>query len=261
MKGLENGFEKGNPKSEQMVLDALNDPFWKMRIYAIETAESLGEEAKAKAKTIISNLVVNDAKSDVRSSAVAYLASNNNDVATEDLLKKAIKEDQSYQVIGTALTSFTKLNPTAALEAAKQYENATSAKMLSSVAQVYGLNGTAEQADFFAKALDGNVLSGFDQLTSMNAYTLFNSRMEVEVIEKSVPVYKALGESGGYYTKMFIGRNMDYLNNNLEERLEELEYDLGKFEENNDAALADQNRKKIAQLKSLMEKLKAVPTK
>ena len=261
MKGLEDGFEAGSPKSEQMVLDALNDPFWKIRVYAIEYAEKLTAEKKTTAMKLISNLAINDGKSQVRAAAASYLGANSNDEASEALIGKIILEDKSYLVVGSALTGYTKLNPTKALAAAKNYEDEPSSKMQGSVAQVYGVHGTIDQASFFPKALGGEVLSGFDQLTTMNAYTLFNTRMETETIAKAVPVYTELNTTGGYYTKMFISRNIDYLLNNLKERLEELEYDLAKFEENDDAALADQNRKKIASLKKLISDLEAIPTK
>lgn len=261
MKALEKGFEAGNAQSEQLVLDALNDPFWKLRIYAIDRVSDMGADKKLKAEKLIANLAVNDGKSQVRAAAIAYLSENQEGEELETLLNKSISEDPSYLVVGTALKGFTKLNPEKALVAAKEWENEPSSKMLGAVAQVYGQYGTAEQAAFFKTALAGNVLGGFDQLAAMNSYTLFNTRMEPEVVEQAIPVYERLSENGAYYTKMFLGRNLDYLLNKLGEQKEEAEFDLAEYEKNNDAALADQLRRKIKKLDEVMAALEAVASK
>jgi aminopeptidase N len=257
-KALEEGVEKGNAKSEQLVLDALGDIFWKLRIEAINSASKLSDEKKEKANKLISNLAVNDSKSQVRAAALDYLASNSKGADVEGLLESSIDRDQSYLVIGTALKGLGKVSPERALAAAKKYEGETSTKMISSIAQIYGLHGTAEQAPFFEKALGAGELSGFEELSTMNAFTMFNSHQELSVITEGIATYKKLGESGGYYTKMFMERNLDYLIKGLNDQKTDLEAQILEYEKTKDAALADQNRKKVSEIKTLVEKIEAI---
>ena len=63
----------------------------------------------------------------------------------------------------------------------------------------------------------------YDQLASMNAYTLFNARMSEDQISESLKVYRHLNRKGGYYTKMFASQSVEYLVETLNQRKEDLE--------------------------------------
>jgi aminopeptidase N len=254
---LKNGLKAGNIISEKLILDALNDEFWKIRTMAIDKASTMTGENKTKVMQIIKNLAVNDGKSQVRAAAITYLAANMQGEELTKLLAITIDKDPSYLVVGTALKGLGKIEPEKAMASAKKLEGEPSSKMVSVIAQLYGNFGTVDQADFFKKALLGNTLSGFDQVVSMNSFTLFNSRLSVKDLKSSLEVYEYLSENGGYYTKMFMSRNIDYLMGSLEEQKETLNTEIVAFEKNKDVALADQNRLKIKEIDSLQESLQA----
>ncbi len=249
---LEDGLVAGAASSEQMVLDALNDEFWKIRMVAIEKSSTLEGNNKDISLKIIKNLAVNDGKSAVRAAAINYLSANMNGADLLDILSFAISNDQSYSVVGSALKSMSKIDPKMAMEKAKVLEKEESKKMLTTIAQIYGTYGEVDKSAFFKDILSEGKLSGFDQLSAMNSFTMFNSRMSEEQIESALPIYSSLNKNGGYYTKMFMGQNLDYLIQSLEERKETLSEEIVQYEKNNDAALADKNRRRIEKINQLV---------
>lgn len=248
---LTEGFVAGAASSEQMVLDALNDEFWKIRTIAIEKASLLEGTNKDIALKIIKNLAINDGKSAVRAAAINYLAANMNGTELKEILSIAMTSDQSYLVVGSALKSMSKVDPKMALAKANALEKEESTKMLTTIAQIYGTYGEEDKAAFFKNILSDGKLSGFDQLSAMNSYTMFNSRMSEEQIESSLSIYSDLNKNGGYYTKMFLGQNLDYLLQTMEERKTTLTEEIVELEKNDDVALADKNRRRIEKIKQL----------
>jgi hypothetical protein len=109
-------------------------------------------------------------------------------------------------------------------------------------------------------ALTGGKITGFDQLGAMNAFTLLNSRLDVKDISGSVETYEKLAENGGYYTKMFLPKNIDYLLRGLNEKTQELQAAIEEDTANNDVALADAKRKELKEIEVLVERLSSLAT-
>lgn len=250
---LENGVVANNAFSEQMILDGLNDPFWKIREIAIQKAKGLSDEKKGIAIKIMKNMMVTDPKSQVRAAAATFLTTNSKDEDIPGMLQSAIEKDQSYLVIGNALKQLVKLDADLALNTSKKLETESSSKILAAVAQVYGNHGSEKEATFFKEVLMTKDLGIFDQLSIMNAYTLFNSRMSEEQIESSMEVYKHLQKEGGYYTKMFTGQSIDYLTETLSERMQTL----GKEKE---LAVEQNDSMKLAEINERMTKINLLLT-
>jgi hypothetical protein len=53
-------------------------------------------------------------------------------------------------------------------------------------------------------------------------------------------------------------RNLDYLIKGLNDQKTDLEAQILEYEKTKDAALADQNRKKVSEIKTLVEKIEAI---
>jgi aminopeptidase N len=252
LQSMTQGFTIGEASSEQMVLDALNDEFWKIRTVAIEKAGVLTEPNKDKALKIIKNLAVNDAKSHVRAAALNYLAANMEGDELISILTNAMEKDPSYLVIGNSLKSLSKVAPKLAMEKAVPLEQEGSAKMLSAIAQIYGAYGEEEKAKFFNTVLTNGKLSGFDELMALNSYTLFNSRMSEEQLQLAFTTYSQLKANGGYYTKMFMAQNIEYLTQTMEERKGMLAEEIVQLEKTNEDYLANEKRQKIMKLEGLL---------
>lgn len=258
---LEKGVEMGYAKSDQLILDGLNDSFWKLREVSIERASQLTGETKTKAIQIIANLSINDAKPQVRSAAIDYLAENKEGEELKTLMSSIVKTDQSYSVVGAALNGLSQSDPESAMAMAKDLEGEPSNKMKLKIGQLYGLYGKEAQRNFFDKALKSRELAGFDELQTMNSFTLFNSRMTNNQVRSAIPTYDALKQYGGYYTKMFLPNNVTYLVNGLLAKNEELKTELKEIETGEDSAEAVQKTAELNDNLSLIEELKKLGIK
>ena len=209
-KALRLGTKKMDSLSQQLILDALHDDFWSIRSLAIEKAGKLKEGYKALAKDIIYTMATKDKNPYVRASALSFLESSG-DSSIEELYASVIDADSSYHVVSTALRNLGKLNPEMAMNKAKTLENEPSSKMLLGVASLYGTHGDASKFEFFQSALMGAKLSGFDQLGAMNTFSMFVSKQDLALWEKSLPIYQHLQKNGTFYTQMFLPQNVDFL--------------------------------------------------
>jgi aminopeptidase N len=259
--GLMFGSKNKEQKGQQVILDALNDPFWNIRLLAIEKAAKLNVDNKDKGIALIKDLALKDPKSQVRSAALNFLSNNMGaDVITEVYID-LIENDQSYLVVSNALKNLGKANPTLALTKAKGLEAEKSSKMITGVAQLYGSYGEKENYEFFNTVLKGTILQGFDQLSVMNSLTYFITRQEPEMIDQSFELYAHLNAEGGYYTKMFIPQNSNYLLSMFDSKIEEMAAEIALHEKNKDAVYADQARKKQKLFKDMKVKFETLAMK
>jgi aminopeptidase N len=247
-------------KGQQLILDALNDTFWDIRLTAIEKAVKLKDENVGKANKLIRDLAMNDPNSGVRAAALAYLSNKLESAEMTAVCIDRLEKDQSYLVISSALKSLGKIDIELALKKAKTLESEQSSKMISGVAQLYGAHGKEDALIFFEKALKGTILQGFDQLGVLNSLTFFNVRQEPATIEKTFDLYKYMNETGGYYTKMFMSQNVAYLISMFETKMTELDEEIAAHEKNNNAAYADSARRKKKDYNALKELFLTLPT-
>ncbi len=248
------GTKSKTPEVQQLILDALADKFWDIRLIAIEKAVKLDGENKSKGLELIKKLAASDDNSQVRSAALNFLSNNADAVANETIYTDRIKNDKSYAVISTALRNLGKSNPEEALVLAKNLEQENSSKMQTGIAQLYGSHGGKEHFSFFQKVLKGRTLQGFDQLGVLNSLTFYVSRQEAEIAEQSFELYSYLKTSGGYYTKMFLSQNISYLIEKFEEKISMLNEEIALHEKNKNAAYADQARRQKKAYEALVEK-------
>ncbi len=259
--GLMLGSKLKDQRGQQLILDALNDPFWHMRLLAIEKAVKLNEENKNKGNALIKGLAMNDKNSQVRAAAINFLFGTLPADQLEVVCNDRIKKDSSYLVVSTALKNLGKTNPDQAMLMAKDLEKESSSKMITGVAQLYGAFGTKDNFGFFESALLGNQLQGFDQLGVMNSMTYYLSRQEIDQLEKALPVYQYLKEDGAFYTQMFLGQNINYLLSLFDDSVLKLKEEIEIHEKNKDVAYADQARKKMKRFEELRKKYAALAVK
>ena len=252
--GLVYAAKSKDPKTQQLIVDALNDKFWDIRLLAIEKAVKLSDDYKVKGLAIINDLALNDPNSQVRSSALNFLANNSELANFKEILVDRITKDQSYMVVSTALKNLGKVDAELAMKSAKSLEQERSSKMIAGIAQLYGSQGKKENYSFFETALKGNVLQGFDQLGVMNSLTYYVSRQEPEEMDRAFELYSFLAKDGGFYTQMFVPQNINFLLTAFNARIDEIKEEIMAHEKNNDAAYADQARKKQKQFEVLRDK-------
>ena len=259
--GLTKGIRNRGAEGQKLILDAMSDEFWDIRKIAVSKIAKLKDENKEKGKTLLLELAKNDKKSDVRSVCIKYAKKVLTDQEMEALYMDRIKNDQSYAVVSSALSSLGAINPNAALELAKELEKERSSSMLSGIGQLYSGYGEEDKVEFFENAFNGNVVQGFDRLGLLNSFTLFLTKREPSVLKKATSTYSSLGETGGMYMKMFLPQNTAYLVKHCDAKINSLTEELTKFEKSDDAVYADQTRKKIAEFKECKTLFEAIGSK
>lgn len=244
------GTKISTPESEKMILDGLNDPFWHIRMLAIDKSMRLSAENKKVAFEKINALMTNDPISQVRNHAVNFMNGKNDNATSINLYKERILKDSSYMVVSSALKQLAKMDATEAMKMAQTLENEKSSKMALGIAQLYGNFGKKEQFQYFDKIMMSPVLQGFDQLTVLSSFTYYMSKQDPETLQKGIKIYSHLNEKGNNYTKMFLGQSINYLLQGFDAKIATEEGELVKNEKDNPQYAAE-NRKNIKALQDL----------
>jgi len=241
---LLSGTAEDSPKGQQLILDALKDPFWKIREIAIEKAAFLTEENKKNGIELIQGLLRRDENSAVRAQAVNFLAENLSPIEATIAIKDHLLEELSYKVISAAIIALNQVNHEAAVEAIKMYEQDQTPSMRLLLANVYASDGNPEHLGFFLELLKSNKLKGYDALSALNAFSIYMAKQAISIQVKVLEVYRNQHTSGNHYAKMGLVNNVNYMLQTVERQIEE--------NTNND--LEKELQKSFAkELKSLLE--------
>lgn len=258
--GILKGTKDKTALGQQLILDGLNDSFWNIRILAIGKANKLRDGMKDKGVEMMQAMALNDPNSAVRVAALNAVSNQLEEEALTGIYENIISKDSSYSVVSAALRNLGKQNPDRAMKLAEPLEREKSSKMVSGIAQLYSGFAGDDKFDFFNEALNGSTVQGFDKLGVLNSMTVYLTRQDIGVVNKAYASYTDLGQNGGFYAKMFLPQNINYLVGYLDSELEDLNSKLKEFEENDDAAYADQTRKKIVEYTAVREKYSALKT-
>lgn len=235
------GIKDRTPEAVQMVLDALDDPFWDIRLTALEKTALLQAADKAIAIEKIKKLAQNDPSSAVRSNAISILSTALSETEATPIMEHAVQSDSSYMVIANALNQLSKMNPQLAMKLAKSLENERSSSMMTGIATLYARHGKSEQFAFFERILNSNILQGFDQVGGLYNFTAFLVGKDLSLFSKSVKIYEDKAKNGDMYSKMYIGNYLDQLSEHLNQRI--LEF---KDEEEKQKRAGNQNGEALA---------------
>ncbi len=208
---LISGSADDTPKGQQMILDALKDPFWKMREIAIEKAAFLTGENKVSGIERIKGLLRRDENSAVRAQAVNFLAENLTPIEATIALKDHLLEELSYKVISSAIIALNQVNHEAAVEAIKMYENDQTPTIRLLLANVYAADGNIEHLEFYINLLKNNNLKGYDALSLLNSFSIYISKQAISIQVKALEVYKNQHATGNFYAKMGLPNNVNYM--------------------------------------------------
>lgn len=106
-----------DPKALDLLISALNDPYYGLRIYTIQKLNIRNESVKARVEPILADLARNDHSSLVRAEAI--LALGKYDKADYKQLFLSSLNDSSYSVAGNALLALGIIDSAAAIEKAR----------------------------------------------------------------------------------------------------------------------------------------------
>jgi aminopeptidase N len=251
------GTVTDSPEVQKLILDALGDKHWNVRLEAVKKAVFLTNNNLTTGKNKLLDMVKNDPDSRVRSEAVVILAQELEPALLETVLKDRMQNDKSYLVISNALSAYGDSNPKEAMKVAKELEKEKSPKIKLGIAQLYSKQGTIDQRLFFEDLLNAN-LSGYDGIYAINYFTVYASRQDVSILAKTPAVYAEVYKNGSSYMKWIVPQNVTYMKQVLQTKIEKIEAEIAAFEKNKDVALADQARRTLPQYKKILDELTAL---
>ena len=244
-----------SPAAEKLIFDALNDKFWNIRVIAIEQAGMLKDDYKTRGIELIKTMALSDSNSAVRSSAITFLSEHLAANEFENLMLEIISKDQSYTVLGNALSLLSTSNVRLAMVEAKKLEQEKSSKMKSGIAQLYASQGGETEFAFFNDLIRSNVLTGVDAIYGLNSLTIFMSRQKPEMQEKITELYRIQYKNGGVYATMFMPQNVEYMINTTNNNIVKLEAEIEGYEKTKDMVYADRLRKELNKYKTILKDL------
>ena len=195
-----------SPKAQAIMKAALNDKFWAIREEAVQNL-LIKEDPSVLDK--VATIAQSDTRSTVRAAAVAKLAaSKDNKWATS--YRSILEKEQAYPVISSAMQALYKVDPTAAIDVAKKFENDDNDDLVSGVGSIYSENPKPEHVGFFEKGImkvDGmasinfvaNYVKVLDKLGETNMVDKMSKLKEIGVNQAQSPwrrfaVAKAINE-------------------------------------------------------------------
>lgn len=244
-----------SPAAEKLIFDALKDPFWNIRVIAIEQAGMLKDDYKTRGIELIKSMALSDSNSAVRSSAITFLSEQLAANEFENLMLEIIAKDQSYTVLGNALSLLSTSNVKLAMVEAKKLEQEKSSKMKSGIAQLYASQGGETEFAFFNDLIRSNSLTGVDAIYGLNSLTIFMSRQKPEMQEKITELYRIQHKNGGVYATMFMPQNVEYMINTTNNNIVKLEAEIEGYEKTKDMVYADRLRKELNKYKTILKDL------
>jgi len=256
--GLIYALKLKTPEVEQLILDAMKDPFWDIRITALDKFVRLKDANKTAGLELARAMAASDSVSAVRSSAITLLAEQLPAAELQTILEDRIAKDRSYLVVINALTELSKIDANRAMALAKGLEKEPSSKMLSGVARIYGASGGADQYAFFERILTSGELQGFDGLGALNSFTFYLSKQDEALMAKSMKIYEYQAENGGMYTEMFLPQHMDYLVETLNAKIAVYQEQEAKAKKDGNSNAADIAKAKQSEALSLISRFKAL---
>ena len=253
--GLAGAAKLKTDAARQMILDALNDPFYRIRELAITQSNRLKRTHKDELIQKMVLLAKKDERSSVRSSALDFLLSNfDAEPLTKEALKHALENDKSYKVLGTALNGMAKFDSEMAMKKAKELEAENGQSMLVNIAGLYGKYGTADNFEFFNTLFKEGKVGGFSLLGVVGSFGAYVRQNDYDVQLKGLEVFQHLADNASGFMGYVLPNVVGSIPGSIELRMANQTKQIEEFEKSGDPARADQLRKANAKDKELLTK-------
>ena len=181
--------QKQKPEAKQVLTDAMHDPAFYLRQFAINGLDLLKENSDSILATI-ADLAQQDKVSAVRKSAILKLSKSSSALQYTSLFETTLG-DSSYEVAGAALKALNAVDSTKALKAAKQFEKIENRDMAGSVADVYAKQGDARYQNYFESHL--RIVTGVIKYSLFYYYANFLTRMNKDVVLNGIKTIEQEG--------------------------------------------------------------------
>ena len=211
---------KTESEGATLVISALEDPFWGIRLLATNNIKPLSESKdKEKIRQKLIFILNNDKEVVVRNNALKLLIKDYASEGDSSLIRNAIN-DKSYTVSLQALKEFTKNNKEEGLQLAKSMEDFNVKLLREKLASLYSEFGNDQQSVFMKECIQR--ANGFSRYTAVSTYAKFLKRCnDLQVIKSGLSnindqvlkddswfirmaAVQALNELGNYYKEKSI---------------------------------------------------------
>ena len=241
-------------KADELIGGALKDPFWNIRLTAINVVKEMPKEKALTHLTQLKDLALNDPKSDVRSAAIEVTKFMEADEAIT-LLKSFLAKEKSYNAISNALSAFIKVDEKEALSIARGMKNEPSNTLKLTIAEVLSNIGDSSDYDFYDQIIYHSNMKGYDELRTMIAYAVYITRMNIDLQEKSHAVYIHYNEVGAQLTKYWVVQAIQFNLQTYQDIVDALDMEIAELEEAKSYAKADEKKRLKQRYEDLIQNL------
>ncbi|NRF40844.1 M1 family aminopeptidase [Pedobacter foliorum] len=192
------GKNKKNAEGAKVLLSALNDKYYSLRIQALDSIASDDSELLRSAMPAIQKLAAADPNTTVQAQAISIIGGNKN-AADLPLFKKGL-ESKSYAVQGASLLALALQQPEEALATARVLEKDNKAALTQAIVIIYSKFGTEKEFPFITEKFA--TMSGQDQIELVPAYVnILGKVSDINALKKGIDLVKGVGlkyKSYGY---------------------------------------------------------------
>jgi aminopeptidase N len=253
---LKYAARKLDTKSQQVILDAMKDSFWHIRVLAIKEASKLTGIYLDQAKSLIGSIVSNDPNSKVRISAIDFISKEFDKDQKIKICSERVDSDKSYSVQVSALSTLSGIDKDLGLGKANELiEKDKTKKILVAVADVYGQHGTETNFAFFEKIFYENKFEGFDELNVIGGLLNLCYNTNSKVIEKSYTIFDYLKREGNSMTQLYYGQIINYIVNIIATKTEAETQKLDSAENESEKERINSEIRELERLTSVYEQL------
>ncbi len=197
--GLEDKASLLDSTQRRMMIDAMNDPFWKIRQVAVSNFGEYDGKQFADIEAIIQNKARNDPKSIVRSEAITTLSSFG-DNANDPLFREALN-DSSYAVVSVALDAYLMSKPGDAGDIAARFEQVPNGDIITAVANFYANTPDPARFEWFLEKLRS--LSAQDQYNFLQVFGKYLVKSDGDVQRRAIPMLETTARNEPAYFVRF----------------------------------------------------------
>lgn len=168
----------------QVIMDAMNDPFWNIRqeaVYHLKYARKAKPEA---VKRKLLELAAKDPDARVREAAIGTLYKYYKNASDVSYMYEEAMKDSSYAVNAAGLTALYKANSKRGLEVAAQHEDAKGTALLVAIAGIYASEGNAKKHDWYIQKINETADNVDSDL--IYYYTQFLKTQEEDVVKGGI---------------------------------------------------------------------------
>jgi aminopeptidase N len=185
--------------AKNILVRAMNDPFWKLRQMAISNFAEYDGPGFAEIEKIIQSRAKIDPHPQVRAEAIITLASfgdNNND----PIFRQALS-DSSYQVVSIALEKYLMNQPGDAGEIAQQFEDSPNDAIITSVGNYYAGLAQPERFEWYLEKMKR--MKPTEKYNFLQVYGKYLIKSKQDIQRKSIPVLEGIARNNPAYFVRF----------------------------------------------------------